>query len=114
MIIFTNDANGKQIQVGSINANIFYKRVKKSKHLLVILNAWGIDKDAFDSFIVDCEQIRILDDENNIVYTCTPRHFARNAEVRSYGSHGQQYFLPLEKFKTEVHYPDGRRVGQKY
>jgi hypothetical protein len=101
MIIYLNDANGKKIAFGTIRDKIFYKRVFMSEHLFKNLNAWGFDKETFDQFVTKCDEIRVLDEEHNMVYSCSPRHLLRNAEVRKYDNHGSQYFLALQHFHKE-------------
>jgi hypothetical protein len=111
MILCVNNADGKSVVFGTRENNIFYKRVSKKEHLFLLLQAWGLDYRMFESHVLDCKEIRILDTDDNTIYVCSPRHFAKHGEIREFGNHGKQIFLPLSKFTTETYHG---RLGLKY
>ena len=84
--------------VGTLNEGIFRKRVRKSKHLLRSLNAWGIQFDTLtDLRDGGCTEIRIKDEEEHKVYAVPFNHFYRTATVENFGD-GPQAFLPRNEW----------------
>jgi len=96
---YTIMVNGKVKMVGQALGNIFYKKVKKSKHLFRIANAWGIDVAVFQQAQKDgCIKIMIYDEENDVTYTTTFELFSISGFKKDFGAFGAQIFLPLKYF----------------
>lgn len=94
-------------KIGSFNDEhkVFRKRVKKSKHLFKKYNAWGIQFDALCSLNnVQCREIRVLDEEENKVYTVPFTTMFREGLVEDFG-HGRQVFLGRDKWTVQDYQP---------
>jgi hypothetical protein len=78
---------------------IFRKRVRRSRHLLKVMNAWGIDKAVVDEIADTCKQIRIFDADSDMVYSCDMETFKTLGVMRDFV--GQQVFLPLKYFTVK-------------
>jgi len=88
----------KDKRIGSLKENVFRKRVKKSKHLMRMNDSWGIQLDALTKLKSDgCTEIRILETEDNKVYTTTLENIWKNGKVMSFD--GQQAFLPRSQWE---------------
>ena len=76
------------------------KRVKKSRHLLKIMDAWGIDFDVIRVCIEKgCQRVRIFDTEEKTLYTIRMNDFVDKAVKRNFGF-GEQYFVSRKFFTT--------------
>jgi len=85
--------------IGSLKEGVFRKRVKKSKHLMRKLNAWGIQFDALMELNKQgCTEIRILETEENKVYSTPLEVIWKQGKVENFGD-GDQAFLPLSQWK---------------
>lgn len=85
----------------SVN-KIFTKKVKLSKHLLRVMDAWGIDLEYFKSKLLpDKYLIRIEEQEEKKVYEVEAGTFYTKGVVRRFGTHGSQIFLPRQYFNTD-------------
>ena len=86
--------------IGWIQGNVFFKKVKKSKHLLRVIPAYGIDKEKFDNVIKpQVSLIVIIEMEGKVAYMTSTRKFKEKAIERDFG-YGKQYFLPLTYWQT--------------
>ena len=86
--------NGRGQLIGNIYRNTLFKRVKESKHLLRVHDAWALDKVAFvkaEDAGVTC--IVVHDTENNLIYSVSMDKFELNGIEVNYG-HGTQIALP--------------------
>jgi len=91
--------------IGTIYDGEFYKRVRRSEHLYQELNAWGIDALFFKGKIVEeCHTVKILDTENNVLYTVPVSKFKQYGEYRTYPPHRAQILLPLSYFERTEEY----------
>ena len=70
--------NRKQQSIGrfKFEDKTFRKKVRFSKHFFRMRDSWGIDKTVFNTLgDLGCEQIRILDEESNRIYSISYRDF---------------------------------------
>jgi hypothetical protein len=92
---FTNQ-KGKRI--GTVSGDTYSKKVKKSKHLLRILNAWGIDKEVVDHLARSgVTKVLIHESEEKIDYFVPLSEFIEKGILRDFG-HSPQVFLPITSF----------------
>lgn len=95
--------NRKNKVVGELKDGIFRKRVKLSKHLLKMMDAWGIDKAIIDNLEMQrCKEIRILDEEYDVVYSIPFLDFKYRGIPKDFGEDAQ-LFVPREHFKITQH-----------
>ena len=81
-------------KIGSLVDGVYRKRVKKSKHLMRMNDAWGIQYEVLQELKQKgCTEIRVLDTEDNIVYITTMDTYFSKSQVMNWGD-GQQAFLP--------------------
>jgi hypothetical protein len=93
---FTN-LDGKKI--GYASGESFTKRVKKSKHLLRMWNAWGIDKNIVNQLVEGgVTTIIIHECEENIDYVVSVKEFVEKGIEADFG-YSSQIFLSLIHFK---------------
>lgn len=94
-----NYYNKKLQKIGWYDRKKFRKVVSKDKHLLRVMDAWGIE-----AYVVNdlkrkkCEQIRIKETVDNLVYIVDFKEFVEKGVTRNFGS--EQVFLPRKYFKT--------------
>jgi len=106
MTIFTRE--DKIIGQYDEKDNVFKKSVRKSRHLLLKDDAWGIDKAALDKLKPDTK-IVIVELEEERKYSISVEDFRAKGFEADYG-HGAQVFCPRQHFfiKT-LSYGDGRK-----
>ena len=94
------DYHHQNKKIGTLKDNIFRKKVQLSKHLMKKYNAWGVQLDTLTA-IRDkgCTEIRILDTENNKIYSVSMEDMWGNSVVENYGD-GQQAFLARDYWTT--------------
>lgn len=78
----------------------FRKVVSKKKHILKIMDAWGIEKYVFEDLKekYPCEQIRIKETEENLIYIISMEDFEKHAVERDFET--PQVFVSRKFFKT--------------
>lgn len=87
--------NEKGVLCGYLIDGIYRKHVKRSKHLLRVMEAWGVDKVIIsDLEALKTQSIRIKDDESGIIYAVTLERFIELGVERDFGE--LQVFLPLK------------------
>ena len=87
--------------IGELEDGIFKKKVKASRHLMKIYDAWGIDLNAFEEHLLPINaQIKILDEESNIIYSTTAKVYQSNGIKKDFGD-GRQIFLSRKHFDKE-------------
>jgi hypothetical protein len=92
--------------IGDLDGNIFRKKVKASKHLMRIYDAWGIDYQAFQEYLLPINaEIEITDIESGIIYYTTANVFNSMGFNKEYGD-GRQIFLARKYFSQENKYQD--------
>jgi hypothetical protein len=84
--------------IARIRGKELRKLVKASKHLQRNLNAYGMDSHILNE---EFEEIKILDQENDIMYSVPKHIFVEHGIKKNFG-YGDQTFLPLHYF--EVHH----------
>ncbi len=96
-MIFKND---KRQVIGRMDdKGIFRKEVSKSRHLLKVMNAWGIDMGVVNQIASSCKEIRIREKESGTIYSCSFATFKEKGVIRNFV--GEQMFLPLKYFTAE-------------
>jgi hypothetical protein len=87
--------------IGKIADGIFYKQVKKSKHLLRKWDAWGIDQAILDNLVKEgIQEIAIFELEEHTVYSVSVKDFIEKGILADFG-YSKQVFLPIVNFKKE-------------
>lgn len=97
-ISYNNGSETKMI--GSVNhdTKVYSKRVKESKHLFRVLDAWGVSADVLNT--LPGYTIQVYDSENKVLYRTTVENFKEKGQYYHFkGSgrdHGTQMFLKRE------------------
>ena len=86
--------------VGDFDGNVFKKNVKKSKHLLRVMDAWGIDIHNLNELPPDT-RVEIHDSEEKKVYSTSKDVIKHMGVPREFPPHGAQMFLPRKYWKVE-------------
>lgn len=87
--------NSKGQVIGKLKDGIFRKKVKKSKHYMRVLNAWGLDVEVVDKLRASkCTEIRILDTESQSIYSTPFEVFDNKGFVKDFSS--EQKFLVIK------------------
>ena len=81
---------------------IFTKRVKGSKHLMVSLDAWGIDAGVLERIWNKSGLVRIEDQESGDIYEATAQLYKEKGIERTFKDYGKQLFLPRSYFTKAV------------
>ena len=80
--------------VGTMYDGVVTKHVKKSQHLYRKLDAWSIDKKAFQDWReFGLQYLVIIDDESETEYRASAEMFEAHAQEIDHG-HGVQWALP--------------------
>ena len=68
--------NSTQQPIGNLHEGIFRKKVKSSKHLMKIYDAWAIEEEIVQEIrFAGCEEIRLLDTDTGTIYSTTFQNF---------------------------------------
>ncbi len=79
--------------VGELNDDVYISKRSKSKHLLRVMDAWGIDKSILKELEEEgCERIEIYDEENEEMYGIALETLKEKGVERNFV--GPQIFLP--------------------
>jgi hypothetical protein len=90
--------NKRGQRVGELRDGIFRKKVSGSKHLLKMMDAWGIDSSIVDELEKQgVAEIRIKDIETESVYKTSLDVFLGHSVSRDFGA-GEQRFLSRKFF----------------
>lgn len=86
--------------IGQIDHNryVLTKRVDSTKHLYRKTNSYGFDKGAID-VLPEYYNIELTETDTGKIYTTPILNLKNQGYVDSFGKHGDQYFLSIEKFK---------------
>lgn len=101
--IKTNNPYKSVRVIGNYNPekNVFSKRVKKSKHLFLKTNSWGIDAKYFtDVLLPNNTTIKIFEVEENISYKISAEKFKKNCDYFHFKNNRAQIFCPLRYFEV--------------
>lgn len=111
--------NGRVVHVGEIDdrTKVFLKQVKRSKHLLRALDAWGIDYNcAVDVVLPQAKYIVVQDTEDKMFYVTRPATFGYYLQekfhqgdkvlVKHFKGHAPQIFLPRRHW-SKYSYAEG-------
>ena len=92
--------------------NMFVKRVKLSKHLFKVLDAWGIDSDFFTDVLLPRNiSIKVVEEEERKEYTITAEKFKQKGQYSHFKNKNRddraQIFCPrrfwdVPKPKTKI------------
>lgn len=104
--------SGRVVTVGELCGQCFYKRVKRSKHLHIKSNSWGIDAEVFKIIEVECIKIKILDEETDTLYETTPTVFRLMGKYLHHKPHRAQIFLKINKFTKTENYVSAKQKVQ--
>lgn len=98
---------GKVIGLWDTESKTFEKKVKGSKHLMVVLDAWGIDKGILERIHAKSGTLVINDTETGETYTAHSDLYKEKGIERTFGNHGTQIFLPRQYFAKSATGQDG-------
>ncbi len=89
--------------VGSLtDTKVYKKRVHLSRHLLKIMDAWGIDSEIVKMIQKEgCKEIETIDVENNVVYRISFDDFMAKQVERDFGA-GKQMFVSRKFWTTKA------------
>jgi len=86
--------NTKGQVVGALHHDKAYRTVRqKNKHLLLVMDAWGIDKSIAHDLRPKCDTLRLLDTDDNLVYSLPLETMIEKGIEKNFGF-GLQLFLP--------------------
>lgn len=91
--------NKKGQPIGTLKDRIFRKVVNKDRHLFKRYDAWGIDYEVWQALRGDCDEIRIKETKDGVVYSIPFDDFGKKAIVENVGE-GMQAFCPRSTFST--------------
>lgn len=96
MKITVTEDNGREKIIGTLEDKVFKKTVKESKHLMRLLNAWGVDAQIFTDVLMSdqCHVIMVKDIETKINYMTLPSIVKKHGVFKHYKPHRAQIFLP--------------------
>ncbi len=87
--------------VGILEERYFTKYVKESKHLMKMMDAWGIDWKLFNTHLDDGYiTVIIIDTETDKIYTADAWVWRKHGKIKSFG-HGEQIFLARKYFDVQ-------------
>ena len=96
------DNNGHYKEIGEIDYDTFYKRVKEDIHLFKKGDAWGLDYESLVHTISPkCTYISIFEINNQEVYIATIRHFFEKGFAMEFGGHRKQWFMQRKYFSSD-------------
>jgi hypothetical protein len=100
--LFIKEDTGRVKKVGTIYKDCFYKRVKESKHLMIVNNSWGIDNEIMNLLFLECKGIKIYCTETDTLYETSVLEFKSKGQYLHIKPHRAQIFLNRHYFtKTE-------------
>jgi hypothetical protein len=86
--------NTKGQTVGALHHDKAYRTVRQqNKHLLLVMDAWGIDKSITYDLRDKCDVIRLLDTDEDVVYSIPLETMLEKGIEKNFGF-GVQLFLP--------------------
>ena len=89
----------RRIGLYNTERNIFIKHgVKKSKHLFLKMDAWGVDENTFKNILKPGCRIIVEEVEENKRYETTKEKMLADGQYMNFGEHGLQLFLPRNKW----------------
>lgn len=97
----TTFRNSKGQPIGTFDRedNVFRKQVSVKRHLLKIMDAWGIQENVIDELTDTGATIQIHEREDDKIYSISVDDFLAHAVVRDFGD-GKQYFTSRKFFTT--------------
>lgn len=92
--------NNKNQVIGVLNEDNIYRSVRQGhKHILRLMDAWGVDADVVNDLRKeDVKEIRILDDESAVVYTTSLQNFNDKSVLRHFDT--PQLFMSRKYWNT--------------
>ena len=84
---------------GWLQDGIYRKQVYGSKHTFKKMDAWGMDKDIVDGLDGICNEIRVKDIENGIIYSIDFNKFKELAKPFNFTT--MQLMLPKKYFELQ-------------
>ena len=93
------NSSGKAI--GTLEGAVFTKTVRKSKHFLRALQAWGTDKQVLEYLKAEgCAVVRLLDRESGLTYEAPLDRIFSGGIEKDFGF-GVQVFLPEREWTIQ-------------
>lgn len=86
--------------IGEIEGSMLTKYVAGSKHKLIKMNAWAIDKVLLNEYKDEIKEVRVIDTEAKITYTVSV-DILLDKGIRIDFGYGEQIALPLRYWEKE-------------
>ena len=100
----------KNKKVGFVSGNTFFKRVKASKHFLKKPPAIAFDVVSLDiAMEYGADKIRVLDTENDVIYSATIQDVLTNGWEINYKNFGKQVAMVKSKWDTSCRLCDQKQ-----
>lgn len=114
MKVTIKEDNGREKVIGTLENGVFSKNVKKSKHLFIKTNSWGVDADYFKTVVEPtCTVVKVRDTEERKTYLTTPQIIAKHGEYKHFRPHRAQIFLSLRYWVTSDKFMSADEVKQE-
>lgn len=98
--VLIRETDGAIKVIGTFADGVFYKEVKKSKHLFRKMDAWGIDSVVFERLIKpQGKEIKVFDKEEKMIYCVSVEDFDKQSVFLHFKPHRAQRFLPRDVWK---------------
>jgi len=93
------NSSGKVI--GTLEGAVFTKSVRRSKHFLRALQAWGTDKQVLEDLKAEgCAVVKLIDRESGLVYEAPLERILAQGTEKDLGF-GVQVFLPEKEWQVK-------------
>jgi hypothetical protein len=90
--------NERGQHVGTLTDGIYRSKRHGKKHKMRIFGgAWGIDMAIYYDLFDKCSEVRILDLDDNTIYSASMNVLSDKGIIRDL-AHGQQIFLPIKNW----------------
>lgn len=71
----------------------------KEAHFMRKNQSWGLDRKVVDFLVVQDASVVLTDKDSKWKYKTNAKNFKTFGTLSEYGQHGEQYFLPVEKWE---------------
>lgn len=89
--------------VGEFRDGVLRKKVSKRVHLFKKFDAWGFDKKMWDTIFPELIELRVYDEDEEMLYTATIEAATERKIVGEFGGFGPQVFIPRSVFTAKKH-----------
>lgn len=97
------DGRGRSVAIGTLrkksDKKYFHKKVTRSKHLMRMFEAYGIQKEAFNKYLRGKDITIVIEEQDTSdTFLSHVRDWEEHASYQNYG-HGRQMFLSIKYMK---------------